>query len=557
MQQSDSVKSASTRCPEIAEPALSPRVHNWTHTHSFLVTMGGLAFSAYDEAGERFIPGDVNQWIRITPAGVRFLMEREPELLRAISQTEIMDKSKANGLVKFITVCQTSWFGLQCLFRLVEGLVVSPLEINTLGHVICAIAMNAMWWNKLLDVETPVLITDKKGTRLAALFYMVMADEPGITQMNTEANSEADERSKSGSPRPATATSSKSSSSSSSSSSDSSSDTASQMELETPPPLAAPEKKAVPSEKEILKQSIGIVKDPKDADFISPVAPTVVTLAGTLRGSARYTSEFAVKEAGSKSTVELPSPTSPARDTLKDLPFGLSKELPPLPSVDGSSNSQLQTSTPEPQHSPEEIRRFKYAAEALKEYNLTRQSIKDLGNLVDMHKVRDTAVFSHIVDLDFEKSSRIFNDPVMLLATVLYGTLHLLAWNAAFRTHNELIMWRVAGIFITASTPIFSIMDYITPKKTKTHHIFKRYGSTLYRLEPGNWRNPRAWAYYWSSRLLMRWEQVSSALPIAVTLLFCIYCRLFLFFEAVYTVPFLPNRVYELPRKWDRWMPTF
>jgi hypothetical protein len=52
-----------------------------------------------------------------------------------VPESDILDKSKANDMAKALVVIQTSWMLLQTLGRLVVGLPVTLLEVNTIAHV--------------------------------------------------------------------------------------------------------------------------------------------------------------------------------------------------------------------------------------------------------------------------------------------------------------------------------------------------------------------------------------------------------------------------------------
>lgn len=47
------------------------------------------------------------------------------------------------------------WFCAQCLSRILQGMGISLLELNTLVHALYALyalLIYCVWWNKLLDV---------------------------------------------------------------------------------------------------------------------------------------------------------------------------------------------------------------------------------------------------------------------------------------------------------------------------------------------------------------------------------------------------------------------
>lgn len=94
--------------------------------------------------------------LSITAEGARLLsfLDRLPE----IQDNQVRDKSKADGLAKFLVVVQAGWMIIQCIARLQQNLPVTLLEINTIGHVICAFALYMLWWNKPLDIKDPYIV---------------------------------------------------------------------------------------------------------------------------------------------------------------------------------------------------------------------------------------------------------------------------------------------------------------------------------------------------------------------------------------------------------------
>ncbi|KAA8895287.1 hypothetical protein FN846DRAFT_764068, partial [Sphaerosporella brunnea] len=72
--------------------------------------------------------------------------------------SDIEDKSKASGIAKFVACIQAGWILLQCLGRLLDGLYITLLELNTAVHVILAIAMYCIWWEKPADINRPIII---------------------------------------------------------------------------------------------------------------------------------------------------------------------------------------------------------------------------------------------------------------------------------------------------------------------------------------------------------------------------------------------------------------
>ena len=75
-----------------------------------------------------------------------------------ISEEEIKDRSKGDGISKTVVVVQTGWFVLQCAMRAVWLLPLTELEVLTLAHSALSFVIYACWWNKPLDVNCPVRI---------------------------------------------------------------------------------------------------------------------------------------------------------------------------------------------------------------------------------------------------------------------------------------------------------------------------------------------------------------------------------------------------------------
>lgn len=111
--------------------------------------MGGVVVTTGD-----YIDG--NPQLSITAEGVRLLsfLGRLPH----IRESQIRDKSKADGLAKFLVVLQAGWMIVQTIARVHQDLPVTLLEINTCGHIICALALYLLWWSKPLDVKDAFLI---------------------------------------------------------------------------------------------------------------------------------------------------------------------------------------------------------------------------------------------------------------------------------------------------------------------------------------------------------------------------------------------------------------
>jgi hypothetical protein len=136
--------------------ALSDRRNIWTRVHSHFALMGGFVFEA-DEMHLTIMDADRKR-LTLTPVALRKIAKNAPELLPDLSREAIRDKSKANGLAKFLVCVQAIWFIAQTVGRLGTSLPISLLEMNTLLHAFCCLFIYLAWWHKPLDIEEPHVI---------------------------------------------------------------------------------------------------------------------------------------------------------------------------------------------------------------------------------------------------------------------------------------------------------------------------------------------------------------------------------------------------------------
>ena len=143
---------------------------SWSLVHGFYALMGGYAFSIKSADGD-ILPSPHTR-AALTPAGIMFCLNHEPDILPYLSPEQIKDKSKADGLKKFLVCAQATWFCVQCIARLSQSLPLSLLELNTVAHALCTLVIYLSWWHKPLDVEEPTLITDPKFAPILAYMWM-------------------------------------------------------------------------------------------------------------------------------------------------------------------------------------------------------------------------------------------------------------------------------------------------------------------------------------------------------------------------------------------------
>jgi len=71
---------------------------------------------------------------------------------------EIQDKSKSSNVVKTVACVQAGWLVIQCIARRYQDLPVTQLEVVTIAYTANAFLIYWLWWNKPLDVQTPIRI---------------------------------------------------------------------------------------------------------------------------------------------------------------------------------------------------------------------------------------------------------------------------------------------------------------------------------------------------------------------------------------------------------------
>ena len=114
-------------------------------THGYFVQMGG--FILYEGKTPRGV---------LTAEHMERLLKEGRILFPDISEDEIQDRSKGDGISKFLVIVQTSWFIAQCITRGVEGLITTELELVTLAFAVLNGAMYFLWWKKPLNIGLAV-----------------------------------------------------------------------------------------------------------------------------------------------------------------------------------------------------------------------------------------------------------------------------------------------------------------------------------------------------------------------------------------------------------------
>ena len=99
--------------------------------------------------------GDVSKGILTAEKFQELLLAKKIEL-PTITEEEIKDRSKGDGLSAILTIVQTTWFSVQFFLRLGQGLDVTHIEWLTVAIAISNGVLHFFWWRKPLDVRFPI-----------------------------------------------------------------------------------------------------------------------------------------------------------------------------------------------------------------------------------------------------------------------------------------------------------------------------------------------------------------------------------------------------------------
>ncbi|KAI5779943.1 hypothetical protein DFH27DRAFT_604798 [Peziza echinospora] len=140
---------------------------------AFFIVMGGYVVEGPKDGGgyrKRFdnsgrevkwwfvravLPGDC--FTTLTSFGAVCLVQAGP--MDLLDVQSVQDRSKADALTKGLVCVQALWLVVQALARRACGLPVTLLELHTIVHVACALAMYALWLRKPQDVRTQHTVT--------------------------------------------------------------------------------------------------------------------------------------------------------------------------------------------------------------------------------------------------------------------------------------------------------------------------------------------------------------------------------------------------------------
>lgn len=128
-----------------------------TMTSAFFIVMGGFAY----RRGKAFqIPDDKLKfpYLMLTPQGFLTLAKEKVITPGILDHKSIADRSKADSLAKFLVCVQAFWMVLNVIARKASGLPNTLIELNVVVHVAVTVVVYAIWWDKPLAVQNPIIL---------------------------------------------------------------------------------------------------------------------------------------------------------------------------------------------------------------------------------------------------------------------------------------------------------------------------------------------------------------------------------------------------------------
>jgi hypothetical protein len=143
--------------------------HEWTIIHSFFAGMGGFVIDMNVDGG----PEDraKSPSLALTAKGVLQLASLGYDLPDVPLQS-IKDRSKADTFTKGIACLQAGYMIFQLVARLAGGLFITLLEVNALGHALCALILFWFWLRKPYDIKSPIPVAGTWVGPVAALWSL-------------------------------------------------------------------------------------------------------------------------------------------------------------------------------------------------------------------------------------------------------------------------------------------------------------------------------------------------------------------------------------------------
>lgn len=149
----------------------------WTMTHAHFLQMGGFKVNyikGYDfESWHQFRYETEMEGIVVQESVLNFYLLRElldKQLVDLPNTTvkEIEDIRKGDNFSKGVALLQIGWFIIQVVARAHQHLTITEIELTTAALAGLNSIIYFFWWNKPLDVQSPIIIRTKEVERRLA-----------------------------------------------------------------------------------------------------------------------------------------------------------------------------------------------------------------------------------------------------------------------------------------------------------------------------------------------------------------------------------------------------
>ncbi|KAF3310279.1 hypothetical protein TWF173_009868 [Orbilia oligospora] len=489
---------------QLLDMANPPREPTWTMMQCFFATMGGVAVQT------RASTFNGSPRITLSAEGVRMLsfLNRLP----ITDDREIRDKSKGDWLAKSLVCIQACYIIVQAISRLVARMPISLLEVNTIGHVICALTLYLLWWNKPLELDHPQILPYEQALEpVISLMYMCspISEAMGVSEIRC-------------------------------------------MAYKDPARISAVDSKGEPCEGVVPQYtnfSVGsrARSDPKAFIGVPPAK------RGITRSATRFDYQISEKHTevspAHRCFMELQSPTTVLQHAPRYCRWAQSdihhSHQPPVTSF--------------------ELERWRLAGTAAQElyeecklrdgyvnYYFTTSS---LGVFLGETYYLDTHIrnFSGLSYLGHVNVHRDHLKSILAFTAAAYGGLHVAAWKEHFPTELERILWLISAVFISCSG-VLSFLVFLAKQKSKA---FDRW--------IGGFTVQGSWMFWKRKEDVMKGEKQSVGKWLAQIILGALVgvvvmafgcARVYLVIEAFVSLRDVPKEVYDTPN-WTNFFPHF
>ncbi|THY71048.1 hypothetical protein D6C86_10136 [Aureobasidium pullulans] len=433
--------------------------------------MGGFVIQAKD-LGPSYGSGA----FVLSEQGIEFLADTEPESIPNIPESEILDKSKASTLTKIIVCLQALWFCIQCIARLSQGASISFLELNVLGHCLCAFATYAIWWKKPTDVSQPTSMSVSDVLREYADVVYLFSGRPGA--------------------------------------------------LPTFPTVPGMRSSARASATSFnTMDSSWTPHDPQSYEIVTNKVLFGDLLRSRITGEHCFAKEYKGR-LGYILKLQFHSSfwvtyTLSSHDKKRQIALESTNDVPRI----------VFDLTPVMAERLERTSRSRYR------WGLRRTS---------GHRIKNWSLSSDAVDNAMEFAEPLSSITLVIVALV-YGGLHLLAWNAPFHTRVEETLWKISGISVASIGPMsFAYMGLLSVTEM------------FFRHTRGKWHSRRS-RHWFPSRTkhqskFSQFLNVSEDIVVKIIqvlgvsyLLFYSFTRVYLVVECFIEVAYLPDSAFTTP----------